>query len=203
MLRLRRSRVIPYEFRSRFVERLEGGKLDRGKALDYCELNSSPAARVALAAVKRWGRPVTDLERAVSLAHRAEAGLLRKNVGTLRRLAALSPLLGLLGTLHSVSRTLAALGGAAESAAWGPALASALGPLTAGIAVAVIGLVAYDGLTLRAEALISDLDLIGAQTIDAVTMALPTGPPRTPHQLRLEIPPAVSPRPSEGSGDFA
>ena len=76
-----------------------------------CEMNPSPAARVALAAVRRWGRPAVDLERAVALTHRAEAECLRRNVGTLRRIAALAPLVGLLGTLLAIGRILAAIPG--------------------------------------------------------------------------------------------
>jgi biopolymer transport protein ExbB len=88
---LRRKRIVPNDFVTRFSDRLQDGKLDRGKALDFCELNPSPAARVALAAVRRWGRPVSDLERAVGLAQRVEADRLRRNIGTLRRIAAMSP----------------------------------------------------------------------------------------------------------------
>ena len=84
------------------MDRLHDGKLDCGQALDHCELNPSPAARVALAAVRRWGRPAADLERAVALAHRVETDRLRRNVGTLRRIAVLTPLLGLLGTLFAL-----------------------------------------------------------------------------------------------------
>ena len=69
-LRLRRRRIIPNDFVARFLDRLEDGRLDRGKALDFCELNPSPASRVALAAVKRWGRPAAELDRAVTLALR-------------------------------------------------------------------------------------------------------------------------------------
>lgn len=194
---LRRMRIIPAEFAARFVGRLQEGRLDRGKALDYCELNPSPASRVALAAVKRWGRPVADLERASALAYRLEAEGLRRNVGTLRRLAALSPLIGLLGTLVAASRALSALGVADNSGpAWGPALATALGPLIAGVAIGILALVAYDGLVARVEALAAALDRVAAETIDAVAMALPPdlrpgapgGPARTPHQIRVEIP---------------
>ena len=214
-LRLRRRRIIPNEFTSRFLDRLLDGKLDRGKALDFCELNPSPASRVALAAVRRWGRPVTDLERAVALAHRVEAARLRRNVGTLRRVAALAPLLGLLGTLVMVGRALA---GVENGVAWGPALASALFPLTASVALATLALVAYDGLAGRVESLVGDLDRVGAETIDAVAMAMAlplesatrigsgplsmpgsgsahTGNPNVPstsarpaHQIRLEVP---------------
>lgn len=198
-IRLRRSRTIPTAFVERFQRRLSEGLLERGKGLDYCELNPSPAARVALAAIKRWGRPVTDLERAVSLARQIEADRLRRHVGTLRRIAALAPLIGLLGTLTGASRALAAL---PPGAAWGPVVAEALAPLTAGVALAILALVAYDGLAGRVESLAHDLDRLGAETIDAIALATaaseprasrtvrsePAGPARSPHPLRLPIP---------------
>ena len=106
LARLRKHRIIPPEFTARFLDRLHEGKLDCGEALDHCERNPSPAARVALAAVRRWGRPAADLERAVALAHRVESERLRRNVGTLRRIAVLTPLLGLLGTLFALGRAL-------------------------------------------------------------------------------------------------
>lgn len=214
--RLRRRSIVPVEFEGRFLERLQSGALGRGKALDYCELNPSPASRVALAAVKRWGRPAADLERAVVLAHRVEADRLRRHVGTMRRLAVLTPLLGLIGTLTAVSR---ALNTVQTGTAWGPALAAALWPFTAGVVIATLALVAYDGLAGRVEQLISALDRIGAATIDAIAMALPLDPParpdttvgaavvphhqganppspaRTPHQVRMEVP-KPKPRPS-------
>jgi biopolymer transport protein ExbB len=184
--RLRSWRVVPTDFTERFLDRLYEGKLDGGKALDYCEMNPSPAARVALAAVRRWGRPAVDLERAVDLAHRVETERLRRNVGTLRRIAALAPLLGLLGTLLSVGRVLAALPGAvplsgADQAslvtAWGPALAAAISPLTLGVAIATLALAAYDALQVRIERLAGALDRLGAETIDAIAMATPPTAP--------------------------
>ncbi len=214
-VRLRKRKVLPAEFTNRFLARLRDGKLDRGKSLDFCELNPSPASRVALAAVRRWGRPTADLERAASLAHRVEADGLRRNVGTLRRVAALTPLVGLLGTLMATGRALAGLGAAGTSlpAAWGPALASALVPLTVGVAVAVVALVAYDGLSGRVESLVAGLDRVGAETIDAISMTLPpdprpasaAGPARAPHPqshpVRLEIP-ARTPRVKDDADDF-
>ena len=184
-VRLRRGKIIPADFTARFLDRLHEGKLDGGKALDYCEMNPSPAARVALAAVRRWGRPAVDLERAVALTHRAEAEYLRRNVGTLRRVAALAPLLGLLGTLLAIVRILAAIPGpqgatapaaglaAAGSLAWGPALAPAISPLILGLTIATLALVAYDSIVIRIERLSGALDCLGAETIDAIAMATP------------------------------
>ncbi len=185
-VRLRSRRIIPPDFTARFVDRLHEGKLDGGKALDYCEMNPSPAARVALAAVRRWGRPPADLERAVAMAHRVEAERLRRNVGTFRRIAVLAPLLGSLGTLLATGRVLAAIpaaGTAADpaaisaTAAWGPALAAAIGPLTLGVAIATLAVVAYDTLSIRIEGLSGSLDRLGAETIDAIAMATPVPSP--------------------------
>ena len=203
---LRRRRVTPGNFLKRFRDRLQEGKLDRGKALDLCELNPSPAARVALAAVRRWGRPVADIERAVALAGRVETDLLRRNVGTLRRIAAMSPLLGLLGSLIAAGRALSVPG-----AAWGPALGNSLIPLTSGVALAILALVAYDGLVGRVEKLANAIDRLGAETVDAIAMSAPNepspqpqsgrpmeprrpshGPIRGPHQIRVEIPDAIA-----------
>jgi biopolymer transport protein ExbB len=162
----------------RFRERLQDGKLDRGKALDLCELNPSPASRVALAAVKRWGRPAADLERAVALASKVETDRLRRNVGTLRRVAALAPLLGLLGSLIAAGRALSVPG-----AAWGPALANSLIPLTSGVALAILALVIYDGLAGRVEKLANTIDRLGAETVDAIALSAPTEAPTTvPHR---------------------
>jgi biopolymer transport protein ExbB len=203
-VRLRPAQVIPRDFVKRYLERLQEGKLDQGKALDLCELNPSPAARVALAAVRRWGRPVIDLERAVAMAQRVEADRLRRNVGTLRRIAALAPLLGLLGALVSAGRVLSGLGAAAATPAVGPALAAALSPLTAGVALAILALVAYDGLAGRVEKLAGTLDRVGAETVDAIALTTPAeartselrthlaAPARSPHAIRVEIPDALT-----------
>ena len=175
MLWLRRRAIIPRAFIARFLDRLHGGKLDCGQALDLCELNPSPAANVALAAVRRWGRPAGDLERAVALAHRVETDRLRRNVGTLRRIAVLAPLLGFLGTLFAIERVLGSLH--AQSTAWSPAFASAFTPLTAGVVLATLALIAYDALSIRIEKLASGLDRLGAETIDAIAVAAPLSAP--------------------------
>jgi biopolymer transport protein ExbB len=200
-VRLRGRKIVPADFTPRFLDRLHEGKLDCGQALDHCELNPSPAARVALAAVRRWGRPAADLERAVALAHRVETERLRRNVGTLRRIAALAPLLGLLGTLFALGHTLEAIAPVPASSAgfekavvapaapiaWGPALAAVLTPLSTGIIIATLALVAYDGVLTRVEKLAGALDRLGAETIEAIALATPLAP------APIAMPPSPSP----------
>jgi biopolymer transport protein ExbB len=172
LYRLRRGRVIPGSFQNRFRDRLSEGALDRAKAADYCELNPSPASRVALAAIRRWGRTAVELERAFTLERQREGARLMRGIATLRRIAGLSPLLGLLGTLAAAQRGLAGLG--TESAvSWGPIVAVALGPLTFGLALAIIATVAYDACSARAEDLLCELDRLGAEVVDAIVTYTP------------------------------
>src|SRR5260370_6512841 len=63
------------------------------------------------------------------------------------------------------------------SIAWGPTLAAALSPLSAGIIIATLALVAYDGLLTRIEKLAGALDRLGAETIDAIALTAPVSSP--------------------------
>ena len=105
----------------------------------------------------------------MALARQVEVDRLRRNVGTLRRIAALAPLIGLLGTLMAAHRG----PDRPTGAAWAPAVARSLATLTAGVALAILSLVAYDGLSGRVEALAGALDRLGAEAVDAIAMARP------------------------------
>jgi biopolymer transport protein ExbB len=167
VLRLRRGTTVPVAFVEKCLDRLCSGDIGREKAIDYCELNPSPASRVALGAIRRWGRGVAYVERGAALARQVEVAALRRHVGTLRRIAGIAPLIGLLGTLSAAGRVLAA-SASLTSGTVGPALAGALGPLIAGVALAILALVAYDGLSGKVESLQADLERIIARTVDAV-----------------------------------
>ena len=162
---MRRSRVLPTSFETRFRARLADGTVDWMQALDYCELNPSPGARVVLSAIRRWGRPTTELERAVTLAAQNEVAALRRHTGPLRRVAALAPLIGLLGSLAEASRT---LGGLEPGLPLGPAIAAALTPLICAVGLAILALLAYDGIAGRIDSLAMELDRIGLDTVEAL-----------------------------------
>ena len=141
-----------------------------------------------------------------------ESELLRRNVGTLRRIAALAPLLGLLATLVGISRVLAMLpgDGSATKAAgvavaalpWGPALAGTLYPLTMGVAMATLALVAYDALFSRIEQLSGTLDRLGAETIDAIAMTTSHRPTtllsHSPHSIDRPLVSSGGPQQRQG-----
>ncbi len=89
-------------------------------------------------------------------------------------------------------------------------MGNSLIPLTSGVALAILALVAYDGLVGRVEKLANAIDRLGAETVDAIAMATPNephapahprpieprrvmhGPLRGPHQIRVEIPDSIA-----------
>ena len=182
---LRTRRVMP----KRFLNRLEDGRLDRSKLLDLCEMNASAAARVAVSVVSRWGRPTMDLERALTGAVRLETEELRRNVPTLRRVAVLAPMLGLLGSLLMIGRLLQQQDPQAVQQAWTRLLAQGLLPLTGGVLIAVLALISYDGLSVRVSKYTSKLEMLGAKLVDQIALATPPAEPR----MMLEAP--IVPRP--------
>ncbi|GIW86223.1 MAG: hypothetical protein KatS3mg108_0547 [Isosphaeraceae bacterium] len=157
------SRIIPRHYADRFHARLLDGRLDWHQATDHCEINPSAASRLALAALRRAGRPGPDIERGIALALAAESAALRRHLPTLRRVAALSPLIGLLGSLGMIQHGLQNLPPAAP---WGPTVAHALLPLIAAVGLAILALVAYDGLTARVESLLATLERFAAEIVD-------------------------------------
>jgi hypothetical protein len=59
----------------------------------------------------------------------------------------------------------------------GPALAKALTPLSTGVIIGIMALVAYDGLLIRIEKVAGELDRLGAETVDAIALTAPVLPP--------------------------
>ena len=94
---LRKGRVVPKEFVTRFIDRLSGGKLDRERAIELCKAQDSPVARIFGRIVGYWGEPAADIRQAIGHDIGGELSDLKRNVRVLNGTATLAPLLGLLG----------------------------------------------------------------------------------------------------------
>jgi biopolymer transport protein ExbB len=95
---LRTGNVVPKLFVDRFVAQLRAHALARQAALEACDENGSPAARVFAAAIRRWGRPAVEIEQAAIDACERELNHLRRYRRVFNGVATIGPMLGLLGT---------------------------------------------------------------------------------------------------------
>jgi biopolymer transport protein ExbB len=103
LLALRRQRVLPNGLVRGLGELSEGtGKFDPRKAYRLCQQFPSAAANVIRAMLLRAGRPLPEVESAVTQASQREADRLYSNVRWLNLAASLSTMLGLIGTIQGM-----------------------------------------------------------------------------------------------------
>ncbi len=168
---LRRGRVIPRHFVKRFLEELRAGQLDKEKALELCEENDSPVARVFAAAVAKWGRPSVEVEQAIIDSGERVTNGLRKYLRLFNGISTISPLLGLLGTVVGMIRafndiaTADALG-RADLLAGG--IGQALLTTAAGLTVAIPALIIYLFFLSRVDKLVIEIDALGQNIVNEI-----------------------------------
>jgi biopolymer transport protein ExbB len=169
---LRRSRVIPKPFVTRFLQQLREGQLDREQALDLCEENGSPVAQVFAGAVRKWGRPGVEVEQGVIDAGERVTNGLRQYLRIFYGVATVGPLLGLMGTVLGMIQTFNAIAahdalGRAEMLAGG--IAKALLNTAGGLAVAIPASIFYVFFVSRVDRLVIDIDKQAQEVVNVIS----------------------------------
>jgi biopolymer transport protein ExbB len=172
MISLRRGRVIPKPFVTRFVQQMQDGELDRDEALRLCEENGSPVSEVFAGAARKWGRPAVEVEQAIIDAGERATNGLRRYLRVFNGVATVSPLLGLLGTVVGMIRSFNSIAtsdamGRPELLASG--ISEALLTTAAGLTVAIPALIFYMYFVSKVDRLIIEIDALGQQLVNAIS----------------------------------
>lgn len=183
MVMLRRRRVIPKDFVTRFIEHLEQSMLDRKSALKLCEENGSPVAEIFAHGVRKWGKPSVEVEQAIIDGGERQVGHLRKHLRILNAVSTVSPLLGLFGTVIGMIMCFNQI---ASSSAMGKAeqLAGGIGvaliTTAGGLAVAIPALILYMYLIGRVDALVMEMDYLAQKVVNLISAEGLANPPSRP-----------------------
>jgi biopolymer transport protein ExbB len=172
LVSLRTGRVVPRLFTTRFIEQLQARQISRGEALDACEENGSPAAKVFAAAVRRWGRPAVEIEQASIDACERELNHLRRYRRVFNGVATVGPLLGLLGTVFGLIRSfndVAGAGAMGRPDLLARGFGEALITTAMGLLVAIPAMVLHWFFTSRVDRLAMRLDETCQQVIDEIS----------------------------------
>jgi biopolymer transport protein ExbB len=172
LVSLRTGRVVPRLFATRFIEQLQSRQLTRGEALDACEENGSPAAKVFAAAVRRWGRPAVEIEQAAIDACEREVNHLRRYRRVFNGVATVGPLLGLLGTVFGLIRSfndVAGAGAMGRPDLLARGFGEALITTAMGLLVAIPAMVLHWFFTSRVDRLAMRFDETCQQVIDEIS----------------------------------
>lgn len=171
---LRRRRVIPRDFVTRFLDHLEKGQLDRAAALELCEQNGSPIAEVFAQGVRKWGKSSVEVEQAIIDGGERQVGRLRRHLRVLNTVATISPLMGLLGTVwgmilcfNEIATRPAAMGGKTDDLAAG--IGMALVATAGGLCVAIPALILYMYLAGRVDSLVIEMDYVSQKLVNLIS----------------------------------
>ena len=179
LISLRHGKIIPPDFQPTLTGLLSDRSSDRRqKSLEYCQKHGTPIAAIFAAGIKKLGEPVELVERHIQEAGQREVLKLRKYLRTLSVIAAIAPLLGLLGTILGMItafETVAASGealGRTELLAKG--IYEAMITTAGGLIVAIPVVIAYHWFSARVERLVAVIDALVVDFIEDYARPAPS-----------------------------
>ena len=172
MVALRRSRVIPRPFVRRFTECVEDGQLSYEEATDICKEFDCPVSEVFRAALRRWGRPMLEIEQAVVDAGDRVADRLRRFLRVFHAISNVAPLIGLLGTVIGMIEAFDMISsqdsiGRPEVLAGG--ISTALMTTAGGLCVAIPAYLAYMYFSSKSDRYLGEIDKLCQRVVDSIS----------------------------------
>lgn len=172
LIALRRGRVIPRPFVRRFTECVEDGQLSYDEATELCEEFDCPVSEVFRAALRRWGRPMLEVEQAVMDAGDRVGQRLKRFLRVFHAISNVAPLLGLLGTVLGMIEAFETIS-STESIGRPETLASgisvALMTTAAGLSVAIPAYLAYMYFSAKSDNYLHEIDKLCQRVVDCIS----------------------------------
>lgn len=165
---LRRGRIVVPEI-AEAVETLSASQ-DLAVAYAICERRPGPFANVVRAGLDHANNDWIIIRDVLEEAGRQEATRLTRRLGVLETVAAVSPLLGLLGTVLGMIRVFATItaAGLGNAVTMSSGISEAMVTTAAGLIIGIPALVAYNWLSGRADQIIFDLEFYSSKVLDTL-----------------------------------
>ena len=166
---LRRKKVVPSELYNAIRALIHARPVDRDKAKLVLDSHPSAASRVLQASFDRLDQPLDRLEKGVNNVAQREIYLLRHNIWIFAVISAVSPLIGLLGTVMGLVQAFreVAITGLGAGATLAPGIYEALVTTVGGLAVAIPAIATYYWLMARVDHYIYEMDNLAVDFVDA------------------------------------
>jgi biopolymer transport protein ExbB len=143
---------------------------DLSVAYAICDRRPGPFANVVRAGLDHADNDWTVIRDVLEETGRQEATMLTRRLGVLETVAAVSPLLGLLGTVFGMIRVFAtiSLAGLGNPETLSSGISEAMVTTAAGLIIGIPALVAYNWLNGRADRIIFDLEYYSSKVLDTL-----------------------------------
>ena len=160
MVVISRAKKEDKSFMDRIKDYIHDGKID--SALNLCRKTNTPAARMVEKGITRIGRPMSDVQVAVENVGNLEVANLEKNLVIVATIAAISPMIGFLGTVLGMVQTFynmaANATGVIELSALSEGMYQAMVTTIGGLIVGILVLFAYNYLVARIDSVVRLLE---------------------------------------------
>lgn len=177
---LRRNKVIPPEIILKIQEASDSSDpAVRRRLLDEIQANNSPMGRIVKAGLRRMGRPVLELEKAIEDAGAKEAARMQRNNKVLSSVASIAPLLGLLGTVTGLMRSFMTVAVSSEALGRTELLAAgiyeALVATAVGLSIAIPSMALYFYYQEQVDKLVGHIDDVAVELMEKLFAEAPPG----------------------------
>ncbi len=174
LVTLRRKKVIVPEVKS-VVENIESEE-DIPLALSVCKKHKSVLSNLIIMVLKHKGVSYSLMREELSDSGRQEVRTLEKGLGILETIAAVAPILGLLGTVVGMIKVFSVISvqGVGEASALSGGISEALITTAIGLSVGIPSLIFLNYFTNKAEDLILDIENISNNLLKKI-IAFRTG----------------------------
>ncbi|MFC1556777.1 MotA/TolQ/ExbB proton channel family protein [candidate division KSB1 bacterium] len=139
-------------------------------AVSICEKNGDTFSKIVLAALQAETLNNVEVKEAVEDQGRQEVARLEKGLVLLETIAAIAPLLGLLGTVLGMIEVfdVITIEGEARTASLSSGISQALITTVAGLSIGIIALVSYNYFSNKAENLVLDIEKFSTQLVKKI-----------------------------------
>ena len=168
LLALRRSNILPPKFMGQLKDVFRHRDADRGLGMRHCAEHDCPLGRIMAAAIRKMPKGDEAVERAIEDAGANEVSKLRRNLRMLYAVAAVSPMLGLLGTVWGMIQAfqVASKAGLGRAELLATGIYEALVTTFGGLVVAIPVLIVYYYFLSRIDQIVAEMNDLSVEFVD-------------------------------------
>lgn len=154
-------------FMNSIRDNIHNNRLDA--AVSLCKATDTPIARMIDKGLSRLGKPLTDINEAISNVGQLEVSRLEKGVSTISTMASIAPMLGFLGTVAGMIvafHDMATSGNNLEIADLASGIYTALITTASGLVVGIIGYICFNVLVSKINNIVFLLEARATEFMD-------------------------------------
>jgi biopolymer transport protein ExbB len=154
-------------FMNSIRDNIHNNRLDA--AVSLCKATNTPIARMIDKGLSRLGKPLTDINEAISNVGQLEVSRLEKGVSTISTMASIAPMLGFLGTVAGMIvafHDMATSGNNLEIADLASGIYTALITTASGLVVGILGYICFNVLVSKINNIVFLLEARATEFMD-------------------------------------